>query len=59
MLSQGIGRTLVLFQGRIDRWESEAPAELPRRGRSLALPFSTRQTSLDRTVVFRQGRVDQ
>ncbi len=40
---------LLFRQGRIDRWESEAPAELPRRGGSLALPFSTRQSCLDRT----------
>jgi aryl-alcohol dehydrogenase-like predicted oxidoreductase len=49
---------LVFFQGRFDRRESEAPAELCRRGGSLALPFPTRQTYLERTLVFRQGRFD-
>ncbi len=31
--------SLLFCQGRIDGWESEAPAELPRRGGSLALPL--------------------
>ncbi len=47
---EAVPRSLLFRQGRIDRWESEAPAELYRRGGSLALPFSTRQSYLDGTL---------